>query len=671
MQSSLAFSQTIGQLKQQLQTARHDTTRLRLYSELIKLHADQDQNDSAYVYVQKMLPLATRLNHTYYLGRYHHSLGLYYRKKGLLTQSLGELQQALSLYQRVNDTVRYGRALYDLSKVYTDKGDTRQAIAQSFSNLRYYEHHRDSMNILNTYSLLQAIYTRSKNTKLRQYYTNQFIQLADKLPERKLYNKCSGYDMLAVLYEDQQQYDRAWPYRKQIVRMARQLNNSNLLVEMLSYAAANLRQRNQAKAALPYLYEALSLSNRFSEDAIMNLTWKELSQAELQLGHPQQALAAAQRSLQSVRSSGGRAVDVPSILLNLSLVQEGTGHYREALLNYKEYQRLRDSLYNAEISLKGAQIQAQYNLEKKESTIQLLHKNALLQQQQFVVVNQQRLLYGLGAGFLLLVVAGTAYFLRQARVTQQKLVRQNQEIETQSTRLKEANALKDRLFSIIGHDLRGPVASLQTSVNQLRSNDSQPMNLDLLDQEVSRLAYTLDNLLYWSLTQRQGLRVHRHLVDLTDLVKETLEGFQGLIRFKNIAVSVEEGRASIHLDENLTMLVLRNMLHNAIKFTPAGGAIRLSIRQEPTLTHLLIADTGVGMNVASPAQPNQRNGQGTGLGLVLSQELMKQVGGELRLDSQPGQGTTVRLSWPSGQHQPGSSPDEPVPISETNATTDV
>ena len=644
--TTLAHGQATDSLRRHLQTARHDTTRLRLYTELVNRYADQDKNDSAYVYLQKMRPLASRLNHTYYLGRYYHSLGLYYRKKGLLNQSLGELQRAMGFYQRVNDTARYGRVLYTLSVVYADQGDTKQALAQSFSNLRYYERHRNSTGTLNTYGLLQLIYTRSKNPKLRQYYTHQFIRLADKISENKLNNKYYGYEMLAPLYEDQGDYDRAWPYRKQMVQMARQLNNSNILVETLSYAAANLRHRNQAKAALPYLYEALSMSNRFSEDAIMNFTWKELSLTELQLGHPQQALAAAQRSLKSIRSSGGRAVDVPSILLNLSSVQEATGHYKEALLTYKEYDRLQDSLYNAEVSLKGAQIEAQYNLEKKENAILLLNKNAQLQREQFVVVNQQRLLFGLGVAVLLLIAASTGYFLRESN-------QQNKEIQHQSQKLQQALQLRDKLFSILTHDLRSPVANLVFSLDGLQKNRFSNKRFTELKQQVNGVYATMDNLLYWALSQQNGLRARLVTVNLTELVNEVLDSFCGMITDRQLQVAVTHAQYenNVLADEKMTQISLRNIVHNAIKFSPVQGSITLTLEQTESHVYLTIRDTGNGMKEPD-AVLSQVGGptseQGTSLGLAVSDELMRQNQGSLSIQSQPGEGTTVTLTFRAG-----------------------
>jgi signal transduction histidine kinase len=95
------------------------------------------------------------------------------------------------------------------------------------------------------------------------------------------------------------------------------------------------------------------------------------------------------------------------------------------------------------------------------------------------------------------------------------------------------------------------------------------------------------------------------------------------------------------------LLVLRNILHNAIKFTGSGGRIQISILEKSSETYLFIADTGVGMDLRNQTVDQPVHGYGTGLGLGLSEELMQLMGGRLTIESEIGRGTTISLSWPS------------------------
>ncbi len=165
-----------------------------------------------------------------------------------------------------------------------------------------------------------------------------------------------------------------------------------------------------------------------------------------------------------------------------------------------------------------------------------------------------------------------------------------------------------------------------------------------MEYQVNGLYNTLDNLLYWSLNQREGIRVMSRSVNLSDIAYDVLESFEGMIRLKKLIVTADLEDFMVRMDENLTLLVFRNILHNALKFTPEGGAIRISIRQEPTQIHLIVTDTGIGMdkNRITQAATDER---GTGLGLRISKDLMIRNGGWLSIESQLGKGTTVTLSW--------------------------
>ncbi|WP_170139284.1 sensor histidine kinase [Larkinella arboricola] len=364
-----------------------------------------------------------------------------------------------------------------------------------------------------------------------------------------------------------------------------------------------------------------------------------------------QALRLAQRCVADAKSIKV-AKDIAMGLETLALVQERMGYYQQALKSYKEYQVITDSLRTVE---KSAKVQALYELEKKESTIQLLQKKSQLdylkvkqQEQKLALANRQRPLYIMGISVLTSLVGITGYFLRRFYRAQQLLTRKKQEIETQARELQETNRLKDRLFAIVGHDLRSPVASLKASFTLLKIKDRYPTELTRLEQEVNGLSQTLDTILYWSLNQQQGLQLRQQRLLLQELIQDALDGFTGFIRQKQLIVTFNAVPACVWADENMTMLVFRNILHNAFKFTPPGGAVRISIAIEPDQTSLRIADTGIGMDVTY-ADADRQAQQGTGIGLSLSKDLMQRNGGRLTLESKKGRGTSVTLSWPNAK----------------------
>ncbi|WP_460672476.1 sensor histidine kinase [Larkinella ripae] len=531
---------------------------------------------------------------------------------------------------------------------YAAKSDYERAIKHSLMTLSFSEKTKNNGLIGAVYSLLISIYSDIKDFRLQLFYINQYLRFAErwKIP----FDVCNAYLLKAELYERQGQYRAAWPLYQKALEITYTYTSDKVyyLTEVIRAMESNLRHRGKYRRGQVLVQQAIRLNEQTQDlQGLANL-WKALAENYQCQRLSAQSLQAATKALDYAHRS-----TIPSILLNVLptaiAVQEANGQHRQALVNQKAYMALKDSLLNQEKNERIAHIQAQYELETKEQTIQLLNKNVQLQRLKADEQDQQRFVLLQGIGALVFLVGVTGFFLRRSYLTQQLLSQQKGAIETQTTQLAEANRLKDRLFSIIGHDLRSPVASLKSSLMLSRSHAgvTDRVKLDGLEREVNNLHHTLDNILYWSLSQQNGLRALILPVNLTDVVADVLEGFEGFIRQRRLNVSFDEPPVEVRMDENLTVLVLRNILHNAIKFTPIDGRIDLRIHHQPTTVELTIADTGTGMDVADHNPQTHKEGQGTGLGLTLSEELMKRNGGSLRLKSTIGQGTTVTLSWPA------------------------
>lgn len=641
--SSAAYSQTVEQCKAQLQTARHDTTRLRLLTQLSYWCVMNNQYDSLYVYTQQVLSLATKLHSTFHLGRAYRYASYYYKAKLMFDKSEDALKKSYQSFQSLNDSKELIRVRQALVALSIDKGDLKQAATQVIDNIAFCDKHKLQSDKLSAYLQLGEIYQNLGNKPQQHHYLNLFIEGAEKSNE--LPKLILASQMKAIIYEDQGDYRKAWPYLKRAIQLSRRHILPSWTVGFLTDAASNLRKQNQSSVAISYLNEAFEVGKKMKDPTVVDGVWQELSRNELQLGHRPAALRAAQFGL-SIAQLDGRAQNRLYALENLTNIQEATGHYREALQSYKAYKALKDSLFSVEKNVKIAQIQTQYDVAKKENTILLLNRNAQFQQEQFVVVNQQRLLFGLGVAVLLLIAALTGYFLRQSS-------QQNKEIQHRSQQLQQALQLRDKLFSILTHDLRSPVANLLFSLDLLQKNRFSNKRFAELKQQVNSVYATIDNLLYWALGQQNGLRARLVRVNLTELVNEVLDSFCGMITDKqlHVAVSHAQHENNVLADEKMTQISLRNIVHNAIKFSPPQGSITLTLEQKEGDVYLHIQDTGGGMEepdavLSQVGEPTVE--QGTGLGLVVSEELMRQNQGSLSIRSQPGEGTTITLTFQAG-----------------------
>jgi len=236
--------------------------------------------------------------------------------------------------------------------------------------------------------------------------------------------------------------------------------------------------------------------------------------------------------------------------------------------------------------------------------------------------------------------------------------------------LAELNDQKDKFFSIIAHDLRGPFNALLGFTRLLNTDASKFNQAQIVEMSGSIneaaevLSTLLENLLEWSRLQMDGIEVAAGPVDLKDLIDRNLELFRPVAEAKNISISGTAGAASVvSADTDMVDAILRNLINNALKFTPAGGRVSIGVNAVEDGIHTEVADTGVGISAEDMNdlfrldRKTSRTGTagetGTGLGLQLCKELAEKQNGELRVESRTDNGTTITFTLPKWREQSG------------------
>ncbi len=247
-------------------------------------------------------------------------------------------------------------------------------------------------------------------------------------------------------------------------------------------------------------------------------------------------------------------------------------------------------------------------------------------------------------------------------------------IKRQREELDRLNATKDRLFSVIGHDLRGPFMGLLGALELLRdsSEDLDPETTHDLIANLYESAETtynlLENLLEWSRSQQHVVDMNRRHVNVSGLVTDTVHLFQPGARQKGIRVSVDvPGHLTAFADRDMIGTVLRNLINNAVKFTPTGGSVTISGRERGRLVEIELRDTGVGISPEdrdalfdlgrSVTRSGTGGEKGSGLGLLLAHDYVVRHGGTIDVESNPGDGTCFRVTLPA---EPAAAP-QPAP----------
>ena len=256
----------------------------------------------------------------------------------------------------------------------------------------------------------------------------------------------------------------------------------------------------------------------------------------------------------------------------------------------------------------------------------------------------------------------------KARVsTHLKLYQQSKELLEQSAELRTLNVTKDKFFSIIAHDLRGPMSAFlgltKLMVNpsrKLSDNEKEKMTLSM-NLSAENTLNLLENLLEWSQMVRGNISFTPQKLNLKDIITEGVNLLTESARGKSIKLVFEiSNELQVMTDANMLQTVIRNLLSNAIKFTPNGGSVTISAEPaENNMISISVKDTGIGMSdhmranlfiiEVNTKRPGTNGELSTGLGLLLCKEFVEKQGGKIRVESIMNQGSLFYFTIPCHQ----------------------
>ncbi|MFY0689234.1 MAG: HAMP domain-containing histidine kinase [Cyclobacteriaceae bacterium] len=261
---------------------------------------------------------------------------------------------------------------------------------------------------------------------------------------------------------------------------------------------------------------------------------------------------------------------------------------------------------------------------------------------------------------LLLIVSVLAYWIYRGK---KQLSRAKLKIEKQRDDLKQLNTAKNKLFASLSHDLKNPITSITGILSLAKEEVINPEDFrnyaSTMLNSTKRLTSQIENLLKWSRSQLDHMHVNGEEIDLSDLIKQCIEPLMEQANQKGQIVDIQKSAQSMAFaDPNMLCIVINNIMSNAVKYTPICGRITISIAQKDNDLIVSFQDTGKGINKettgklfkgAVVSQAGTRKEKGSGIGLLLSYDLMVMNNGRLTVESDPGNGTTVSFIVPTSK----------------------
>jgi signal transduction histidine kinase len=252
------------------------------------------------------------------------------------------------------------------------------------------------------------------------------------------------------------------------------------------------------------------------------------------------------------------------------------------------------------------------------------------------------------------------FYYKKLKIANKALIEKNEIIHTQNLELEKTNNDKDRLFSIISHDLRGPARNIQLVFNAVAekklpytSIDSQLPNIL---KNINNLVNTLESLLSWSASQLKGIKANKTLVDLKEAIELNILFFEDQANKKNLSLINQCPLKIVHIDKNHLEIILRNFTSNAIKFSNEDSSILFKVIDLEDFVEVFVIDEGIGLSESQIKQILNKSAmkstsgtigeKGIGLGLLLTKEFIEINGGSLHLKSELNKGTSMSFTIP-------------------------
>jgi signal transduction histidine kinase len=481
---------------------------------------------------------------------------------------------------------------------------------------------------------------------------------------------CTAYENIGEILMAEKKYDQALVYLSKSMKLTKDMDDKNGLSSLYPDFGLCYAYLKQYDKALAYLKQGLKISTDYKIDYNKAYTYINFAtvynmQKDYQNAYKYALLA------KSLAHKLGSLSNRTNAALQLSESLGGLGRFEEAYKAQKEYDGLKDSLKSDESVQKLTSFNLESNFAEKQHLLAEHH------QRQDDLYQQKIQRQGLLSAIFFIIILGMVGILivyYRAKLKQQKIntiledknvevIQQKADLNEQAYKLNDLNNLKDRLISVLAHDLRAPLSTLRGLFSLLEDDSiSHEQFLEMIPQAVKKLEYTsdfLDTLLFWINSQMENFDSSAKSFPIKDVVSYEVTNYheQALEKGINLIDNVSEN-VTVAADPNSVRIVTRNLITNAIKFSRKGDTIRISAHyQDDNYILISIKDTGVGM---SEKQLNKlfkskvdsgtgtNNESGTGMGLLFCKDLIEKCNGKIWVESIPGSGTEFFFTLPIG-----------------------
>lgn len=622
--------------------------------------------DSALFFSSKLLALGKMHSDSLTIAEGYQAIGECYYYKNDLQKSIDYYEKAAPIFNSLELFDYLGVLYMSYGNVYSDLGQHAKCLyyyQESEQLLLDYSDYPDDRALL-YYNMAHLFMDINDVVNFEKYIfkAKNIISVEEDVNSLNLALK----NLEADLALRKGQPERARELAKKALKEARIEQDLIEVVFAFQNLGAALYQSGMVEKGIEYQDSALSVAETYGDQYMVVEEKNRLADYYLKAGKIEAAYQLARDGYLAGDSLNSLIITMNTALV-YARVLEQKKQFEEALKLYKIYNKASDSLRSFDLSekiLQSENVLAESRNRLLQAEAKVLKANNA--QQRFITIGT---IIGLVLCLLIIVLLITILSSRRKTVkalnAKQLLIdEKSRELELKNEELEKMNNAKDKLFSIITHDMRQPFNQISSFIQILEHTPEIDNSLqDLIAEIKASTCNTLsamNNLLIWSKSQFLNVKTYPENLIVKDLFDGILTEMAADINKKDLVVDVGAGTdAIIVADRNHIEIILRNLINNAAKFSPVGGALHLGAMRDGNLVSISIKDEGKGMTEDELAKlfdtanhfstPGTLNEKGSGLGMLIVSEFVKENGGSINVTSQKNKGSTFKVTLPAGR----------------------
>lgn len=626
---------------------------MRSYYILGRINSEFENRNISQAYNDTAIMIADEIDDNWNKGEFLYRKGANQHREGMEMESLESFNEALQACRLSNNFKIMGSCYSLMGVIFRVNGLYDRSIEYIIKSKLNYEKAGFSEGNAWAAYLLGRVYADIKlPEKALEYFKEaleQYEALATGDENRNGIALC--HEQIAMYYWQVGNFEEALKSIELILEIHSEsgskygISNAYKHLGMIDYYKGNYQQAEY------YLNKSLVTKKEIEDLLSLPSIYEYLGLIFIEKGLQEEGFKNLQKGLEYALANDQKRIQL-DIYSKLQAAYLNIKDFKKAISCQNEQIKIQNLILAGAANTKMEQLQTIYEIDEKNSQIVELEKENELSSLRIKQHKTKQVIMIIGILLVTLFSVIIIFFFKKIQFKNQKL--------------QEAIATKDKLFSIVSHDLRAPIGSAiglsEIFVEEIKSQNYLTINkyASLLHQSLNDTFSLLNNLLEWSLSQLQKIEFNPKWMYLYDVLEEMKDLISSQTVKKNISIGINiENNHQVFADEDMLKTIFRNLISNAIKFSNEKGSVIISTNRKGKFIEVLVRDNGVGMepdilnslfgietNTCSVGTSGEK---GTGLGLILVKEFVEKHGGKIWVKSKAGEGSVFGFTLPGKQ----------------------